>query len=140
MRSTGIFPVKPIIIGIGLCSLITCYGGPVQAQGTQERKAVEERTREQARMSWEEQAEKNLGLGKGLGRQLMTEEEWREHHRKMQSMNAEERERYRKEVHQQMMERARERGITIPETPAPRGPMKGGGPGMGGGGGGRGGY
>lgn len=136
MRSTDILQVKPIIIAIGLCSLITCFGGPVQAQSTQEQKAVEERTREQARTNWEEQAEKNLGLGKGLGRQLMTEEEWREHHRKMQSMNAEEREQYRKEVHQKMMERARERGITIPETPGPRGPMKGGGMG----GGGRGGY
>jgi hypothetical protein len=127
------FLIKPVIIGIGLCSLVAYYGTPAQARAAQEQKTVEE----QAQTRWEEQAEKNIGLGKGLGRQLMTEEEWREHHRKMQSMSATEREQYRKEVHQLMMERAKERGIAVPETPGPRGPMKGPGPGKGGG---RGGY
>ncbi len=120
MRSKGMFFVKPMIIGIGLCSLVAYSGTPAQAQ-TQGQKTVQE----QAQTRWEEQAEKNLGLGRGLGKRLMTEEEWREHHRKMQSMSATEREQYRKEVHQLMMERAKERGITVPETPGPRGPMKG---------------
>lgn len=135
MRSKSLFPVRPIMIGIGLCSLVAYSWGPVQAQAAQEQKAVGEQTQTR----WEEQAEKDLGLERGVGRKLMTEEEWREHQRKMRSVTAKEREEYRKEFHQQMVERARERGITIPETPGPRGPMKGPGPGMGGGRG-RGGY
>ncbi len=87
---------------------------------------------------WENRAEKSLGLGPGLARQLMTEEEWREHHRKMQTMTSEEREQYRKEVHQQMVERAKEKGVEIPDKPR-RTDGDRGGKGMGGGrGGGRG--
>ena len=59
----------------------------------------------------------------------MTQEEWQEHQRRMQNMTAEERDRYRQEVHQRMLEQARERGIVLPEAPGPRGPM--GDPGMG---------
>ena len=87
--------------------------------------------RERVQGRWEQQAEQAFGLGRGQGRQLMTQDEWQEHQRKMQSMTAVERERYRQEVHQRMVERAKERGIGIQETPGPRGPM--GGPGMTGG-------
>jgi hypothetical protein len=45
----------------------------------------------------------------------------------MRGMTPEERTRYREETHKRMMERAKEKGITIPETPGPRGP-KGPGP------------
>ena len=42
-------------------------------------------------------------------------------------MTPEERSRYREEMHKQMMEPAREKGITVPDTPGPPGP-KGPGP------------
>ena len=63
------------------------------------------------------------------GSELMTGEE-RERYRERLSnaQSAEDRERIRSEHHEQMQERARERGVTLPDTP-PRG-----GPGMGNGG------
>ncbi len=85
----------------------------------------------QAEPQWQQQAEKSFYLGRGMGRQLMTEQEWQEHHQKMQSMSPEERQKYREEWHEKMVERARERGITMPETPGPHGPGKGMGPGGG---------
>lgn len=87
--------------------------------------------RQRTQLRWDQQVEQTFGLGRGLGRQLMTQEEWQEHQRKMQTMTAEERERYRQEIHQRMTERAREKGLAIPESPDRRGPM--GGPGMTGG-------
>lgn len=70
---------------------------------------------------WDQDAEESFHLGRGVGPRLMTEEEWREHQQKMRTMTAEERERYRTEVHQRMMERARERGVEIPPMTGPRG-------------------
>lgn len=69
--------------------------------------------------AWDSEADQALGLGRGMGRQLMTQEEWQEHQQKMQSLSPEEREKYREEWHAKMVERARERGITMPETPGP---------------------
>jgi hypothetical protein len=75
---------------------------------------------------WDERAEQTFGPGRAVGRKLMTQEEWVEHRQKMQSLNPNERERYRAEWHTKMVERARERGITLPETPGPsRGPGRG---------------
>jgi len=70
------------------------------------------------------------------GSQLMTAKERNEYRAKMRSMHtAEEREAYRLEHHKQMQERAREKGITLPDAPpAQRGGM-GAGPGGGMGGG-----
>lgn len=86
------------------------------------------------------------------GSQLMTMRERNEYQAKMRSMKTEEeREAYRLEHHKQMQERAREKGITLPDAPpAQRGGMgagpgggmgggMGGGPGGGMGGGGAGG-
>jgi hypothetical protein len=69
------------------------------------------------------------------GWQLMTEEERVAHRAKMRSMTtAQEREQYRLEHHKKMQERARERGVTLPEEPGPVGKgMQGGGMGPGGG-------
>lgn len=102
---------------------------------------------QQAQAAWSQQAERTFRLGRGLGRELMTQEEWQAYQQKMQTMTAEERERYRQDMHQQMVERARERGISMPETPGARNEesrMPGqmgragmGGPGMGGSGMGR---
>ncbi len=85
--------------------------------------------RQQVQARWEQQAEQAFSLGRGQGRQLMTQEEWQEHQRKMPSMTGEERERYRQEVHQRMVERARERGVRVQEAPGPRGAMGGSGSG-----------
>jgi hypothetical protein len=83
---------------------------------------------------WGQQAEESFRLGPGMGPRLMTEQEWQEHRQKMQSMTPEERQKYREEWHKKMVERARERGITMPETPGPKGPGKGPGAGQPGGG------
>jgi len=76
------------------------------------------------------------------GRQLMTEQELQQHREKMRSFETEqERETYRKEHHKLMQERAKERGVTIPDEPGMRGkgkrmgPRDGYGPGSGSGGG-----
>jgi hypothetical protein len=65
------------------------------------------------------------------GSQLMTPQELAEHRAKMRAAKTvEERERIRKENHDRMQERAKERGVTLPEEM----PMGGGGMGPGGGG------
>jgi 1,2-phenylacetyl-CoA epoxidase catalytic subunit len=92
-----------------------------------------------AQNNWANEAEQTFRLGRGVGRQLMTQEEWREHQQKMKSMSQSEREKYREEWHQKMTERAREKGITLPDTPRPgRGAGPGNGRGPGGPGSGRG--
>lgn len=64
------------------------------------------------------------------GSQLMTEEERTEYRSKMRSaQTAKEREDIRNEHHQEMQDRAREQGVTLPATPPAHGGM---GEGMGG--------
>ena len=80
------------------------------------------------------------------GSQLMTPQEQSEHRAKMRAAKtAEEREQIRKEHHKLMQERAKERGVTLPDEPpvrgggmGPDGHRMGPGGGMGGPGGGRG--
>jgi hypothetical protein len=67
--------------------------------------------------AWEQNADWMLGLGRGVGRQLLTEEEWREHREKMRGMQPEERLRYRQELQSRMRERAKERGIKLSDAP-----------------------
>lgn len=74
---------------------------------------------------WGKDAEKAFGMGRGMGAKLMTEEEWKEHQTKMRTMTPEERQKYREETHAKMVERAKEKGISLPETPGPRGPKGG---------------
>ena len=63
------------------------------------------------------------------GRELMTEQEMTEHRARMRSFQTEqEREAYRLEHHKLMQERARERGVTLPDEPLPRGRGMGVGP------------
>lgn len=65
------------------------------------------------------------------GSQLMTRQERNEYRTKMRSMKTQqEREAYRLEHHKQMQERAKERGVTLPDMPPAAG--KGMGPGGGG--------
>ena len=70
------------------------------------------------------------------GHELMTEQERAEHRRHMRSLKTEqEREKFRQEHHKKMQARAKERGVTLPEQPLPRGKGMGGGQGGGMGGG-----
>jgi hypothetical protein len=74
------------------------------------------------------------------GRDLMTPNEIAEHRAQMQAAKtAEERERIRAEHHSRMRQRAKERGVEIPETPPRTGQGHGPGPGAGHGGQGAGG-
>ena len=59
----------------------------------------------------------------------MTEEERKEHQRKMRSLTGEERERYRQEVHDKLVKRPKDKGMTMPAAPhGPAGGPKGRGP------------
>lgn len=72
------------------------------------------------------------------GSEMMTEQERNEHRKKMRAAkNEQERERIRKEHHKKMKERAKERGLSMPDEPPARGGKGkcGGGGGMGTGGG-----
>jgi hypothetical protein len=72
------------------------------------------------------------------GYELMTEQERAEHRTRMRAFKTEqEREQFRLEHHKKMQERAKERGVTLPDEPMPRGKGMGGGQGGGMGGGGR---
>lgn len=65
-----------------------------------------------------------------FGSQLMTQQERNEHRLQMRSAKtAEEREAVRARHHEQMLERARQQGVTLPETPPPQGAGRGMGPG-----------
>jgi len=112
-------------MALGFVCVTAFAQGPVSAEEAQERESVTEQVQERAQTRWEEQADKELGLEKGLARKLMTQEEWRTHQGKMQTMTAQEKERYRKEIHERMEERAKEKGISAPETPRARGTMDG---------------
>ncbi len=68
---------------------------------------------------WGQRAEKEFRMGRGLAPKLMTEQEWKEHQAKMRTMTPEEREKYRQEVHQKMLERAREKGLAMPPSRRP---------------------
>lgn len=71
-----------------------------------------------------------------FGSQMMTEQERIEHRDRMRAARSlEEREAVRAEHHERMVERARERGITLPDEPPPRGSGYGASRGMGPGGG-----
>jgi hypothetical protein len=75
------------------------------------------------------------------GSQMMTTQERNEYRNRMQAAKTtQEREQIRAEHHERMKVRAKDRGVTIPDTPpANRGPGSGMGGGAGGGGGGGGG-
>lgn len=77
-----------------------------------------------------------MGEERIYGSELMTPQERQEYRDRMQSATtAEERERIRAEHHEQMMERAKEQGVTLPDMPPAHGQQMGPGSGMGPGGG-----
>ena len=56
------------------------------------------------------------------GYELMTKQERMEHRNTMRTLKTEqERERYRLEHHKKMQKRAEKKGLTLPDTPQPRG-------------------
>ncbi len=70
------------------------------------------------------------------GSQLMTVQERNEHQQQMRSLKTQqERDQFRSEHHTKMLERAKERGVTLPDAPPARGkgagPRAGNAPGMG---------
>jgi hypothetical protein len=84
---------------------------------------------ERERTQLQEQAQEQEHI---YGSQMMTEQEREEFHARMRAAKTnEEREQIRMEHHKRMTERAKERGLSMPETPPPRGGGMGGG--MGGG-------
>jgi hypothetical protein len=67
-----------------------------------------------------------------FGSQLMTDQERAEHRTLMRgAKTTEEREKMRAEHHQKMVERAKQRGVTLPDTPPMRGMGRGPGAGRG---------
>lgn len=84
-------------------------------------------------------AQAGPGAGAGgqiYGSQLMTQQERLQYREQMRNAKtAQEREQLRLQHHRQMQERARQRGVTLPDEPPPAGMGRGmGGGGMGGGG------
>jgi hypothetical protein len=71
---------------------------------------------------WGASAEKEFRMGRGMAPKLMTEEEWKEHQAKMRTLKGPELDAYRREVHDKMTARAKERGIEMP--PPGRGPAR----------------
>ena len=69
---------------------------------------------------WGAAAEKEFRMGRGMAPKLMTEEEWKEHQAKMRTLKGPELDAYRREVHDKMVVRAKERGIEMPA----RGPAR----------------
>lgn len=123
------FLLKSSMVVLGLVFGAGFYTGHALADEKEVKKAAEEKVQKAAdekvkevdEAKWEEQAERSFGVGRGLGKKLMTKEEWREHQRKMQSMTPEEKEAYRNEVHAELRERAKEKGIDMPDEPGPHG-------------------
>lgn len=110
---------------VALCSAATAAWAGEQAQ-------VQQQTEQQVQQPMRPSAPV-------YGSQLMTRQERIEYRNKMRAAKTrQEREQIRAEHHTRMQERAKERGLTLPDAPPPNGGMGGGmgpgsGPGMGGG-------
>ncbi len=104
---------RPLMVS-ALATILSLSGGFALA-------ADQEPAKEKAQTQKQEQI---------YGSQLMTRQERAEHRAKMRAAKtAEEREQVRKEQHEAMKERAKARGVTLPDEP----PARGGGMGSGGG-------
>ena len=91
----------------------------------------QDRTRDQDRLQTQDKDQ--IQDRQIYGSQLMTQQERNEYRTRMRAAKtAEEREQVRKEHHEQMKARAKEKGVTLPDEPPARG--MGGGMGPGGGG------
>ncbi|MBI4809673.1 MAG: hypothetical protein HY799_12085 [Nitrosomonadales bacterium] len=112
--------IRTLAVSALACSLM--LGGSVALAA--DKVQAQDRTQDQTRLQDQEQI---------YGSQLMTEQERLEHRNMMRTLKTqEEREAYRLEHHKKMQVRAKEKGVTLPEEPLPRGRMMRG-PGTGGG-------
>lgn len=108
---------KSSLLSALACSIILA-AGPVQAADQ-----TKDQDRDQTQLRDRDQI---------YGSQLMTEQERIEHRNKIRSMKTvKEREAYQLEHHKRMQERAKEKGITLPDEPPMRPGSMGPGGGMG---------
>lgn len=109
-----------------LMSGVLCLPFTVSAD-EQERKQEQDQKQMQQQAQAQDQEQKMI-----YGWDLMTVKEREEHREKMRSLKTEEeRTAYRQEHHKKMQQRAKEQGVTIPDTPAERGSGAGRGAGQG---------
>jgi len=98
----------------------------------QDRLQTQDQTRDKDQLRTRDQTRDNQIYGS----QLMTQQERNEYRARMRAAKTEqEREQIRNEHHKQMQVRAKERGVTLPDVPPPRGSGQGRGMGPGPGGG-----
>ena len=122
------FKLTPFFLALAVViSLSTNIALADDQNQTQDQDQLQTRDRDQDRLRDQDM----------YGWQLMTPEEREEHRAKMRSLKTREaREAYRIEHHERMQERARQKGVTLPDMPMPQskgmGP-RGGGMGPGGG-------
>lgn len=108
---------KTSLLSILSCSLIFSVNFALAAD------QVKDQTRDQTQLQDREQI---------YGSQLMTEQERVEHRAKIRSLKTQqEREAYQLEHHKRMQERAKEKGVTLPDEPMMRSRNMGPGGGMG---------
>jgi hypothetical protein len=114
---------KTSLISALACSLIFTFGQVQAADQTKDQ--VKDQTKDQTQLRDRDQI---------YGSQLMTEQERIEHRNKMRSMKTQkEREAYQLEHHKLMQERAKAKGVTLPDERPMRPGNMGSGGGMGGG-------
>jgi len=92
--------VKGILLAPALSAVLIMYSGFTLAA---DEERIQENTQTQQQV---------------LGKELMTEQERAEHHARMKAAKTqEERDQLRKEQHERMKQRAKERGLSIPDEP-----------------------
>lgn len=112
------------LISATIVALYSAVGASWAAEGEQVQQQIQKKEQVQQQTTSREQV---------YGSQLMTRQERIEHRNKLRTAKtAEEREQIRAEHHTRMQERAREKGVTLPDMPPPAGAGKGMGPGGGG--------
>lgn len=104
--------------------LLAVVAGSLTLPSAPVRAADQQQDRDQVKEKKQDQAQEQI-----YGSQLMTRKERLEYRARMRAAKtAEERQRIRNEHHEQMKERAKAKGITLPDMP----PVRGGGMGSGG--------
>lgn len=114
--------MKRQLVTTALVGVISLYAAGILA---------EDQLQTQDRLQTQQQTQERI-----YGSQLMTDQERNEYRNRIGSANTEEeRNQIRNEHHQRMQQRAKERGLSLPDEPPAKGGHMGGGKGMGPGGG-----
>lgn len=136
--------MKRTILFTAIAATLAFGGGTWAADQTRDQLRTQDQTKDQLQtpdqtrdqLRTRDQLQTKDQDGPVYGSQLMTNQERVEYRNRMRAAKtAEEREQIRLEHHKQMQERAKERGVTLPDVPPPRGAGRGMGPGAGMGGG-----